>query len=156
LSANPDVVGGILVVVVIGFVVFYAWLEFKKKPHYSPSYSTRHERPETFRNEPQESEEIDAEEIGYKQEMGRQRALAEARRQRQQEAIRKQDRKWAQEYYNNTTLTNLRPPRGNNDIFYLQDTQDKKRKKKQSFYDKRKKKQSFYDKRKKKQSFYDY
>jgi hypothetical protein len=91
LSANvdPNVVGGILVVAVIGLFGFYIWQDIRKKPSHSTSYSTRRE-PSRYpvHSEPQER---DAYEEGYEQELGRQAAIEEARRQRIRDAQWKRD-----------------------------------------------------------------
>lgn len=120
LSANvdPNVVGAIVVVVVIGFVAFYAWLDIRKRPHHSTSFSPRHE-PSGYRckncgastyriddgvfkcdhcghigyinSEPvhEPQHESDPYEEGFERELGRQAAIKEAMEQRKRDAERK-------------------------------------------------------------------
>ncbi len=111
-NVDPNVVGGLLVVVVVGIFILYAYLDHKIHPHHSTHYSSRPERPQTYSDDPPEREELDPEEIGYRIEKGRQIALTEARKRNQQERIRQQNRRDAEEYYNNTLITGVEAPRG--------------------------------------------
>lgn len=87
MSANvdPNVVGAILVVGVIGFIALYAWIEMKKRFRHSTSY--RHE-PSGHKIQNEYQHRRDPYEEGFEYERGRQDAIEEAREQK------RQDREW--------------------------------------------------------------
>jgi hypothetical protein len=158
---NPDVVGGILVVIVVGIIVLYALLDSKKRPN-STHYSSNHQ-PSGLRckdckssnysvvngvfkchncghtaylnSQPAYSGSNERDlhqegfEIGLGIEEGRQEGIRRERIRLQEERIREKNRKLAQEYYDNTTLKNLSPPKFDDPF------PPKKQKKKRSIWD---------------------
>lgn len=126
-TANPNVVGGSLVVIVVGIFVLWAWLDHKKNPHHSTNYSSRH-KPSGYHapvyREPEE--ERDPYEEEYQRELARQAAIRDVRKA---ERIKKQNQAYWEEFYNNTLITNLDPPRFDDPF------PPKKRKKQRSIWD---------------------
>jgi ribosomal protein L37AE/L43A len=140
-TANPDVVGGILIVVVIGFVVLYAWFGSKKNSHTSSGFRCKNCKSSNYSiangifhcnscghtasingqpipsasvySVPKSERDSYEEGVAYGRgiEDGRRSALEEEEIRIQNERIRKQNLKDAQKYFDNITLTGLDPPR---------------------------------------------